>query len=141
MYYSYFGTKLCDQDKSWALRKICHVYVEDLRKWSKGEKKVFTLWCSYVSMMWREPKNHCDNCCFCSCDLIGYYSASYFLPNTTIQHLWLVVRIPISQQPKFVEDIMPIKLILSLTKMAKTRFSNIQQAYNINYLLKLRQMT
>jgi hypothetical protein len=40
VYCAYFGEKLRDQDKSWAPHKVCYVCVENLRKWSKGKKKV-----------------------------------------------------------------------------------------------------
>jgi hypothetical protein len=39
VYYAYFGVKLGDQDKLWALHKVCYVCVEDLRKWYKGGEK------------------------------------------------------------------------------------------------------
>jgi uncharacterized protein (DUF2237 family) len=69
VYYAYFGVKLGDQDKSWAPHKVCYVCVEDLRKWSKGKKKAFRFG---VPMIWREPKNHSDDFCFCCCDVKGY---------------------------------------------------------------------
>jgi hypothetical protein len=39
-----------------------------MRKWSKG-KKSFRFG---VPVIWREPKNHSDNCYFCCCDVKGY---------------------------------------------------------------------
>jgi hypothetical protein len=54
-YYAYFGVK------SWAPHKVCCVCVEDLRKWSKGKKKEFRFG---FPVIWREPKNHSDDCCF-----------------------------------------------------------------------------
>jgi hypothetical protein len=59
VYYAYFGVKLGDQDKSWAPHTVCCVCVEDLRKWSTGKNKVFRFG---VPMVWREPKNHSDDC-------------------------------------------------------------------------------
>lgn len=71
VYFSYFGIKLGDQDKSWAPHKVCYVCVEDLRKWSKKEKKAFKF---AVPMVWREPRNHTDDCYFCSIDITGHNS-------------------------------------------------------------------
>jgi hypothetical protein len=50
--YAYFGVK--PGDKSWAPHNLCHVCVEDLRKWSKGKKKAFRY---DIPMIWREQKS------------------------------------------------------------------------------------
>lgn len=71
VYLAYFGTRLDDQDKSWAPHKVCYVCVEDLRKWSKKEKKTFKF---AIPMIWREPTNHSDDCYFCSVDITGHNS-------------------------------------------------------------------
>lgn len=71
VYLAYFGTRLGDQDKSWAPHKVCYVCVEDLRKWSKKEKKTFKF---AIPMIWREPTNHSDDCYFCSVDITGHNS-------------------------------------------------------------------
>ncbi|GFS57069.1 uncharacterized protein TNCV_4238521 [Trichonephila clavipes] len=65
-YFAYFGIKLGDQDISWASQVVC---VEELRQWFKGKKKSF---CSAVPMIWRESKNHSDDCYFCSCSGQGF---------------------------------------------------------------------
>jgi hypothetical protein len=57
VYYTYFGVKLGDQDKSWASHKVCYGCVEDLMKWSKGKNKAFRFG---VPMIRREPKHHSD---------------------------------------------------------------------------------
>jgi hypothetical protein len=61
VYYSHFDVKLGDQHKSWAPHKVCFVCVQDLRKWSKEENKAFRFG---VSMIWRELKNHSNDCYF-----------------------------------------------------------------------------
>jgi hypothetical protein len=71
VYYAYFDVKLGDQDKSWAPDKLCYVCVEVLREWSKGKKKAFRFG---VPVLWREPENHSDDCCFCCCDVESYNS-------------------------------------------------------------------
>jgi len=69
VYLAYFVTIIRDQDKSWALHKVCYICVEDLRKWSKKEKTAFRF---AIPMIWREAINHCYDCYFCSVDVIGY---------------------------------------------------------------------
>ncbi|GFS88590.1 uncharacterized protein TNCV_1461931 [Trichonephila clavipes] len=66
VYFAYFGIKLGDQDKSWAPHVVCSVCVEELRQWFQGKKKSFRF---VVPMIWREPKNHSDDCYFCSCSV------------------------------------------------------------------------
>ncbi|GFX88644.1 uncharacterized protein TNCV_2660551 [Trichonephila clavipes] len=68
MYFAYFGIKLGDQDKSWATHVVCCVCVEELRQWFQG-KKSFRF---AVPMIWTEPKNHSDDCYFCSCSVQGF---------------------------------------------------------------------
>ncbi|GFV20884.1 uncharacterized protein TNCV_353581 [Trichonephila clavipes] len=69
VYFAYFGIKLGDQDKSWAPHVVCSVCVEELRHWFQGKKKSFRF---AVPMIWREPKNHSDDCYFCSCSVQGF---------------------------------------------------------------------
>jgi hypothetical protein len=42
--------------------------VEELRQWTKGEKKSLPF---AIPMIWREPGNHSDDCYFCFCDVQG----------------------------------------------------------------------
>lgn len=69
VYFAYFGVKLCDQDKSWAPHKVCSICVEELRQWFHGRKKSFRFG---IPMIWREARNHSDDCYFCSCNVEGY---------------------------------------------------------------------
>ena len=60
-YYAYFDMKLGDQDKAWAPHIVCKTCVETLRQWTKGTKAM-----SFgIPMIWREPRNHVDDCYFC----------------------------------------------------------------------------
>ena len=68
-YETYFGIKLGDQDKSWAPHRVCRTCVESLRHWSKGKKRALPF---AIPMVWREPKDHGNDCYFCSCNLKGY---------------------------------------------------------------------
>jgi hypothetical protein len=71
VYYAFFGVKLVDVNKPWAPQKVCYVCVEGLRRWFKGEKKSLRFG---IPMIWREQKNHRDDCYFCSCDVKGHNS-------------------------------------------------------------------
>ncbi|GFU64863.1 uncharacterized protein TNCV_785141 [Trichonephila clavipes] len=48
---------------------LCFLCVEELRQWFKGKKKSFRF---AVPMIWREPKNHSNDCYFCSCSVQGF---------------------------------------------------------------------
>ena len=66
-YYGYFCVKL-DQDKKWAPHIVCKACVEHLRQWTQGSRKAVTFG---IPMIWREPKNHNDDCYFCAINLTG----------------------------------------------------------------------
>ena len=53
-YYAYFGVKLGDQDKDWALHIVCSICMEELRQWTKDKKKSIRFG---IPMIWREQKN------------------------------------------------------------------------------------
>ncbi|GFW81909.1 uncharacterized protein TNCV_2885831 [Trichonephila clavipes] len=58
-----------DQDKSWAPHVVCSACVKELRQWFQGKKKSFRF---AVPVIWSEPKNHSDDCYFCSCSVQGF---------------------------------------------------------------------
>ena len=62
-YLAYFKVMLGDQDKAWAPHIVCNQCVEHLRQWTKKDRKLFRFG---IPMVWREPKNHFDDCCFCA---------------------------------------------------------------------------
>lgn len=78
VYYAYFGLRIGDQDKVWAPHKVCHSCVEKLRLWYKGKLKSFRF---AIPMMWREQKNHVNDCYFCNCHVQGYNSKNHKLIN------------------------------------------------------------
>ena len=68
-YQAYFGVKLGDQNKSWAPHKVCKNCTETLRLWTQGKVKSMKFG---VPMVWREPKNHHDDCYFCMVSMSGW---------------------------------------------------------------------
>ena len=71
VYHAYFGVKIGDQDESWTPHTVCSVCVEALRNWQKGRKKCLSFG---VPMVWREPRNHTEDCYFCSFNVQGFNS-------------------------------------------------------------------
>ena len=69
VYLAYFGVPLGDQDKSWAPHQVCTTCVETLRSWSQGKNAKLKFG---VPMVWREPKNHVDDCYFCFVNVKGF---------------------------------------------------------------------
>ncbi|XP_049957523.1 uncharacterized protein LOC126474131 [Schistocerca serialis cubense] len=68
-YLAYFGIKLGDQDKAWAPHKVCKCCVECLRQWTKRKRKSLNFG---VPMVWREQKDHTDDCYFCIVNVKGF---------------------------------------------------------------------
>ena len=58
----YFGCKIGDQDKSWALHICCRKCATDLSQWLNGKRHAMPF---VVPMVWREPSNHTTDCYFC----------------------------------------------------------------------------
>lgn len=72
VYLAYFQVSIGDQDKSWAPNQVCKTCVEKLRLWSKGKRHL----AFGIPMIWREPKNHIDDCYFCVTKTMGYSKKS-----------------------------------------------------------------
>ena len=68
-YEAYFGMKLGDQDKQWAPSKVCKNCTDTLRLWPQSKVKAMRFG---VPMVWRNPKNHHDDCYFCMVDMSGW---------------------------------------------------------------------
>ena len=74
IYLVYFGVPLGDQDKSWVPHQVCTTCVETLRSWSQGKNAKLKFG---VPMVWREPKNHVDDCYFCLVNVKGFNKYLY----------------------------------------------------------------
>ena len=59
---------LGDQDKAWAPHIVCKQCVEHLGQWTKKDRKSLRFG---IPMVWREPKNHFDDCYFCAVNTKG----------------------------------------------------------------------
>lgn len=62
VYLHYFGFAVANTDKLWVPNMFCNACRTKLYKWSMGEKVYFTF---SLPMLWRNPKNHVNDCYFC----------------------------------------------------------------------------
>ena len=67
-YLSYFGIQLKGQDKSWTPHIVCKTCMEHLRQWTNGKRSRLKFG---FPMVWKEPRNHHDDCYFCVTNIKG----------------------------------------------------------------------
>nr|CAH7728148.1 unnamed protein product [Callosobruchus chinensis] len=96
-YLAYFGVKLGDQDKTWAPHLVCKTCTEQLRQWTTGKRKCLKFG---VPMVWREPKNHVDDCYFCLANIHGI--------NRNNRHQWTYPNLDSAIRPIPHSDEIPI---------------------------------
>ena len=72
-YFHYFDCKIGDQDKSWAPHICCKPCYNGLTAWFNGKKAAFNF---VVTMVWREPRKHPDDCYFCFTNITGFNASS-----------------------------------------------------------------
>nr|CAI5868801.1 unnamed protein product [Callosobruchus analis] len=119
-YLAYFGVKLGDQDKTWAPHLVCKTCTEQLRQWTTGKRKCLKFG---VPMVWREPKNHVDDCYFCLANINGI--------NRNNRHQWTYPNLDSAIRPIPHSDEIPIPLIalpilmkLTVTMSGRLQFLN-----------------
>lgn len=56
------------QCKPWIRNVVCKTCYEHLRQWKQGKRNSLKFG---IPMIWREPKNHVDDCYFCKVNIIG----------------------------------------------------------------------
>ncbi len=69
MYKLYFGCHLGDQDKPWAPHQICSACSNGLRDWLNKKKASMPF---AIPMIWRVPRDHLEDCYFCSVNIMGF---------------------------------------------------------------------
>ena len=60
--------QLGDQDKSWTPHIACVNRISGFSHWIKGKRKSVSFG---IPMVWREPRNHHDDCFFCMVKSLG----------------------------------------------------------------------
>lgn len=114
-YLGYFGVKLGDQDKAWAPHIVCKTCSEHLRQWTKGKRSLKF----GVPMVWREPRNHIDDCYFCMVDVNGI--------NRINHHMWKYPDILSAIRPVPHSDEVPIPTFHQLPELCDDK-SNTSDA-------------
>ena len=71
IYKAYFGCPLGDQDKTWAPHVACYSCFSLLRDWINKLRSSFRF---AIPMIWREPKDHYNDCYFCAVNTAGFSS-------------------------------------------------------------------
>ena len=72
-YVHYFDCKIGDQDKSWAPHICYKLCYNGLTACLNAKKAAFNF---AVPMVWREPRNHPDDCYFCLTNTTGFNTSS-----------------------------------------------------------------
>ena len=67
-HHAYLGIQLGDQVKLEVPHVVCKTCVKQLRQWTKSSRKTLKFG---IPLIWREPKNHTDDCYFCAINLTG----------------------------------------------------------------------
>ena len=109
-YKAYFGMELGDQDKTctWAPHIVCKTCVESLRGWTNGMLKLkFAL-----PMVWREPKNHFNDCYFCLSDMTGI--------NKNTKKAWKYPNLESAIRPVVHSEELPVPVFLTEPDTATT---------------------
>lgn len=96
-YLAYFSVKLGDQDKTWAPHSVCKTCTEHLRQWTNGKRRNLKFG---VPMVWREPRNHVDDCYFCLVSITGI--------NKKNHSKWTYPDLPSARRPIAHSDEVPI---------------------------------
>lgn len=66
-YLKCYNVPMTNLDKSWVPKSICNVCRINLGRWDEIKKEAVI-----QPTIWREPKNHYNDCYFCLCDISGY---------------------------------------------------------------------
>ena len=72
-YFHNFDCKIGDLVKSWAPHICCRPCYNGLTAWFNGKKAALNF---AVPMVWREPRNHADDCYFCLTNITGFNASS-----------------------------------------------------------------
>jgi len=107
-YVGYFGVKLGDQDKPWAPHIVCKTCTEHLRQWTNGNRSCMKFG---VPMVWREPKNHCGDCYFCTVNIIGI--------NRNNHEKWSYPDLPSARRPVPHSDLVPVPRFRELPQLSE----------------------
>ena len=106
-YVGYFGVKLGDQDEPWAPHIVCKICTEHLRQWTNGKRSCLKFG---VPMVWREPKNHFDDCYFCIVNITGI--------NRNNHDKWSYPDLPSARRPVPHSELLPVPPFRELPQLS-----------------------
>ncbi len=104
LYFAYFGIEIHDQDKSWVPHIVCKMCTEHLRQWANGTRKSLKFG---VPMIWKEQKNHHDDCYFCMVNIVGI--------NKNNRHKWKYPNVSSARRPTSHSEDIPIPVFRQLS--------------------------
>ena len=113
-YFTYFGVRVEDQDKQWAPHIACKTCVEHLRQWINGKRRSLQYG---VPMVWREPKNHHDDCYFCMVNIKGI--------NRNNKRKWIYPDLESARRPVPHSDEVSIPVFDHLTELLESSDESI----------------
>ena len=113
--------KIGNQDKSWALHSCCSSCNERLTTWTNGKLKSMPFG---IPMMWLEPKNHTDDCYFCTLNLAGF--------NRHKKKSWSYPNVESARRPVPHSEEIPVPVYNDLP-LASTDESEISATENSQY--------
>ena len=128
-YFTYFGVRVGDQDKQWAPHIACKTCVEHLRQWINGKRQSLQFG---VPMVWREPKNHHDDCYFCMVNIKGI--------NRNNRRKWIYPDLESARRPVPNSDEVPIPVFDYLTELIESSdesISSVDAAVKVSFRAQL----
>lgn len=93
-YTEYFKVQMCNLDKPWVPKTVCQNCVVSLRQWKSAKRSSLKF---QTPMIWREPKNHHDDCYFCVVDINGI--------NSNNCNKWIYPDLPSAKRPTMLSNL------------------------------------
>lgn len=106
LYFTYFKLEIRNQDKAWVPHSVCKMCVEHLRQWEKGTRKSLKFG---VPMIWKEQRNHNDDCYFCMTNIVGI--------NKNTRHKWKYPNISSARRPIPHSENVPVPVFQELDQL------------------------
>lgn len=133
-YHLYFGCQIGEQDKKWSPHSCCIRCANNLRAWMNGTRKSMPF---AIPMIWREPKDHINDCYFCITKIKGFSAKSkhkikYPDLHSAMRPVSHNEELPIPKPPEnFIYDDAAVQMEVGEAETASTS-SDINYAPDIN---------
>lgn len=110
---------LGDEDKFWDTHTVWKICVESLRQWTNQKRKCLKF---RVPIVWRESKNHHDDCYFCSVNVKGF-----------IRHKkgkWEYPNLKSARRPIPHNEEIPVLVCITLSDVSMSEVEEIDDQYS-----------